>query len=272
MSSFFHLTSNERRGVLGALILMIFIVAFKLSNNQLDQAYIIAAEVEIEIREDSLTTFSPVISKYSASPEILEQKKTIKLFPKKINPNSVSHEEWAELGIPLEVSLRIYKYIRLQNGINKPSDLLAVYGFQEDWLTQLKDSLDFTIEKVDIQTASEGELKSIKGIGDIYAKRIIKYKKLLGGYISVDQLIEVYGIDSVLLNSIGNNIMCSAKDVLFIDVNTCGYNELKRHPYISDEEAMSIIQVRSGSVKLTVDDVKNKFSQKSWIQIKNYLK
>ncbi len=272
MSSFFHLTSNERRGVFGALFLMICIVTFKLYNNQLDKAYIISAEIEVEARKDSLIDVMPAIDEARFRKKSVEKVKNIKLLVKKIKPNFSGYKDWVDLGIPEDVSLRIYKYIKLQNGITKASDLLSVYGFKNDWFVQLKDSLDFTIEKVDIQIASELELTSIKGIGEIYAQRIVKYRKLLGGYTSVSQLTEVYGIDNEILEPILGSVTCSSKNTALIDVNTCGYNVLSKHPYISDSDAMAIIQKRSAIGNLSKEDVRTFFSERNWIRIKKYLK
>ena len=48
---------------------------------------------------------------------------------------------------------------------------------------------------VELNSADTTALKKVPGIGSVFAKRIIKYRELLGGFYSVEQLGEVYGID-----------------------------------------------------------------------------
>lgn len=48
---------------------------------------------------------------------------------------------------------------------------------------------------VELNSADTTALKMVPGIGSVFAKRIIKYRDLLGGFYSVEQLGEVYGID-----------------------------------------------------------------------------
>ena len=272
MSSYIHLTSKERKGVLGAFMLMIFIVLLKIGGNEIDQAYIIASEIELEEHKDSIIEITPAVVKYDFVKPKVKTNEYLKLVPKRISPNYASVEEWMSIGIPPNISERLFKYIKLKDGIREPDDLLSVYGFKEDWLEQLKDSIDFTIQKIDIQTASELELISIKGIGEVYANRILKYRSLLGGYCSVKQLEEVYGVDETILLNIADQITCSGNGLVLLDINRIGYNDLRSHPYISNDEAMKIIQLRSERGMLNIENVKQIFPIKKWSEISNYLK
>ena len=48
---------------------------------------------------------------------------------------------------------------------------------------------------IDLNTADTTLLKRVPGIGSSFARRIVKYRELLGGYYVVEQLQEVYGMD-----------------------------------------------------------------------------
>ena len=48
---------------------------------------------------------------------------------------------------------------------------------------------------IDLNTADTTLLKRVPGIGSSFARRIVKYRDLLGGYYVVEQLQEVYGMD-----------------------------------------------------------------------------
>lgn len=269
---FFHLTSNERRGLLGAFIIMFVIVVLKFFNNSLDQRYVLRAKLEVNDKRDSLKLKSPVTVKYDYPKDDFREEHKLILNPVMLNPNFANSNEWEQIGLPQTMSVRICKYIKLKKGIEKPSELLSVYGFKKEWLTQIKDSLVFIIPKIDIQVATERDLISIKGIGVKYAKRIVKYREILGGYFSINQLGEVYGIDSLLLASISSQIICSSNNLELIDFNKGGYNDLYKHPYISKKEAMQVIIARSQNGEINLLDLHDIFSDIKLEKVKKYIK
>jgi competence protein ComEA len=272
MSSSFHLTQYEKRAILGALFFMVTIVAVKIYDNNLNQSYIVKAQLDILMKKDSLVSVSPTVVKFDF-PKVQSKKRLeLKLIPERINPNLAEVDDWIRIGFSNKISERIYKFIKLKGGIKKSSDLLSVYGLRQEWLSQIQDSLEFIIPKIDIQFANENSLVSVKGIGEIYAKRIIKYRQKLGGYTSISQLNEVYGIDSVLLLSISDRIICSPNDIILLNINSIGYNELYKHPYISKKEAMAIILARSEKGKLNIGDIQIIFPENKLVKIKKYLK
>jgi competence protein ComEA len=53
-------------------------------------------------------------------------------------------------------------------------------------------------ETISLNSTDTAEWKKIPGIGSVYASRIVKYRKRLGGFARKEQLLEVYGVDSEL--------------------------------------------------------------------------
>lgn len=48
--------------------------------------------------------------------------------------------------------------------------------------------------KIDLNTADTTALQAVSGIGPATARRIVRYRSLIGGYTSVEQLLDVWGI------------------------------------------------------------------------------
>lgn len=48
--------------------------------------------------------------------------------------------------------------------------------------------------KINLNTAGKEELMSIKGLGEVFAGRIIEYRERYGGFDSLEELMEVDGI------------------------------------------------------------------------------
>lgn len=95
-----------------------------------------------------------------------------------------------------------------------------------------KSSSAYTRKKIEINSADTLDFQSLKGIGPSFARRMVKYRELLGGYLRMDQLLEVYGMDSsryaLILPFISLNPALAKK----IDLNHCSEDQLKAHPYI----------------------------------------
>ncbi|MCB9261347.1 MAG: helix-hairpin-helix domain-containing protein [Flavobacteriales bacterium] len=98
--------------------------------------------------------------------------------------------------------------------------------------------------KININTASIDELKKLKGIGDGFANRIAKYRDKLGGYHSVGQLHEVYGLPDSVYQNLLNNVVCDGT-IQTINLNIIGSAELSNHPYVSQKLAERIVNYRT---------------------------
>ena len=85
--------------------------------------------------------------------------------------------------------------------------------------------------------------RKLPGIGSSYASRIVKYRELLGGYVSLEQLLEVYGMENELYSRI---IPYISTDTNYrkIKVNELEFRELLRHPYLNYKQVQAIVSLR----------------------------
>ncbi len=103
---------------------------------------------------------------------------------------------------------------------------------------------------VQINRIDTTELTRIPGIGKSYATRILNYRQLLGGYYSVEQLKEVYGMYEELYEKIHPFFSISADSLRRIPVNQSSVERLKSHPYINFYQAKAIVELRKKKGKL----------------------
>jgi len=59
---------------------------------------------------------------------------------------------------------------------------------------------------VDINTASQADLESVKGLGPVKAKAIIEYRNKHGMFKSVEELANVKGIGAGILKRLGDQV------------------------------------------------------------------
>lgn len=105
-------------------------------------------------------------------------------------------------------------------------------------------------EVVDLNKADTLLLKRIPGIGSVLANRIVKYRELLGGYVSISQLKEVWGIDEAMYENI--SLFLSIKDEpCKLRVNHLDYKDLIRHPYLNKEQVRVILDLSKRKRNLT---------------------
>ena len=82
---------------------------------------------------------------------------------------------------------------------------------------------------IDLNTADTTLLKRVPGIGSSFARRIVKYRDLLGGYYVVEQLQEVYGMDRERYDAIYPYFTVGmAVRPLTLTIDSISY-----HPYLS---------------------------------------
>lgn len=128
--------------------------------------------------------------------------------------------------------------------------------------------------KISLNEQSPEKWMQLKGIGGVYGKRIVKYQKLLGGYYSKEQLLEVYGIDSLLFAKIAKDIEDHSEPYRTMNINKLALDQMKKHPYLSGTKCKQILQYREQSfpIKNIEELVENQvFTESEFARIRNYI-
>jgi DNA uptake protein ComE-like DNA-binding protein len=97
---------------------------------------------------------------------------------------------------------------------------------------------------VDLNSCDSVALIALPGIGPVLSSRIIKYRNLIGGYFSVDQLKEVYGLPEETFNLVAPRLFTDSLTIRKISLNKAGYREIIRHPYFQKSEVNAIMKYR----------------------------
>lgn len=114
------------------------------------------------------------------------------------------------------------------------------------------------IENVEINTADSAALDALPGIGPYFARHIVMYRNKLGGFYSIEQVKEVYGLSDSTFQLIRPYLVMSAVQIHKINVNTATKEELKAHPYIRWQLANMIVDYRTQHGNFaSIDDLKN---------------
>lgn len=118
-----------------------------------------------------------------------------------------------------------------------------------------KDYYDFTIE---VNAATQQDYERLYGIGKVYAERIVTFRNKLGGFYSINQIKDVFGIEDSTFQKFKKNLTIKPAKVQKIDINNATFEELSANPYFFSTVAKQIIGYRTKVRPFTaVEDLKN---------------
>lgn len=173
-----------------------------------------------------------------------------KPFP--FDPNTLSSDSLRLLGLSEKVSKTIENYRNKGGKFRKKEDLKAIYGFPADQYELLapylrlpspqKPKAQFRpAAKLDLNLADSTDLMGLRGIGKVFSQRIVNYRSALGGFHSLGQLAEVYGMKPELYESLLPQLKIQQPHTL-IRINEV---ESIKHPYLRSYQAKAILQYRA---------------------------
>ena len=285
---YFYLNRGEQRAMLILFVAIILVYGMLIfskfqTGQQNTDTVAFAKEVRaFEKQIDSSRSYQLTQSKdvswkklrSSYSPN--EKVKPITPFP--FDPNTLTEKGWLTMGLPEKLIRTILNYTGNGGHFYQKEDLQKIYGLTVSQYTILEPFIsiaprtksDFrfaafnktkfekhTIQPVELNSVDSAGLDALKGIGPGFAMRIIRFRELLGGYSTREQLKEVYGMDSTLYELILPFVKVDPNKIKQIDINQCPLPTLKKHPYIGYYVAKAIADYRVKHLKFrSVDEVR----------------
>jgi competence protein ComEA len=189
------------------------------------------------------------------------------------DPNTIDAAGWKKLGIRDKTIQTILNYRNKGGRFRKPADLQRIYGLFPDEYARIapfiriagnseaaaaatnSTSVAVTIPVakpfpnkysiIDINSADTASLVPLPGIGSKLAIRILNFRDKLGGFYSVSQVGETYGLPDSAFQKIKPYLKADANAVKKININTATLDDLKAHPYIRWAIANPLIAYRN---------------------------
>jgi len=189
------------------------------------------------------------------------------------DPNTLSKEGWLKLGIRDRTITTIVNYLNKGGQFRKPEDLQRVYGLRKNEFERLAPFIRIQGESkvntekilsvknspaespvpfksyrsvpVDINSADTSAFVALPGIGSKLATRIINFREKLGGFYSIDQVAETFGLPDSTFQKIKQYLTLEPNTIKKININTATTEELKSHPYIRWNIANTVIAYRN---------------------------
>jgi competence ComEA-like helix-hairpin-helix protein len=183
------------------------------------------------------------------------------------DPNTIDKAGWEKLGLKDKTIHTIQNYLSKGGHFYKGEDLRKIYGLQQDVYSRLEPYIRienvitddkpseyvkkenepkrFSYSAVDINTGDTTAFISLPGIGSKLAARIVNFRDKLGGFYSIAQVGETYGLRDSTFQKIKQYLKLENTSVEKININTATVDELKAHPYIKYSIANPIVAYRN---------------------------
>ncbi len=267
---FFAMTEQERRGFLALLFVIFLISLFPFAYSIFWREPPATAPAIAWILDhnhvgsdaDAFAT-DPTIDRATdaTTPGINRKAKGALFF---FDPNNLPAERWRALGFSDKQIAVIKNYEAKGGKFYRPEDVAKIYVISAEQFSKIAPYLQFpekpskslpekqyareqhatALLQLDLNQADTSALVRLNGIGPVLSARIVKFRDNLGGFHTVEQLKEVYGLSTETYEHIKAQLLVAQPRIKQLAINRLSEEELAAHPYISYKVARLIVRYR----------------------------
>lgn len=275
--NYFGFNKQQRNGLLVLILISFLLLAIRIAFPYFIKPGPLTVKnlPLIELQLDSAAEprhYSKTYEEFNNQKKVSTQSKTKPLF--QFDPNTVTREQLIELGFRPKAAKAFIKFRTKGFVFKNKTDVKKVYGVSdklyariEPFITiqqraakekvsrkpvQNKTAVSTNVNKrqLELNSADSLTLLEIDGIGPSFAKRILKYRGMIGGFVSVEQLKEVYGFNNELYAKVSSFFTADASKIRKVNLNKDDFKTINKHPYLSYDLTKSICKMRR---KTTID-------------------
>ena len=273
LRKWFSFSKGERVAIitiLALILLLILACVFRPSRQSLTDESLHNLDSLLALRQEAI--------ELQQQQQAEKPQEVAELHPFPFNPNTLTEEEWLQMGLTDRQVRNIMNYKAKGGKFYSKNDLGKLYTISEEEFAQLEPFIVLpevargkntntkatsqsgvstgsttaatalaekkAIPIVDLNTVDSTTLVELPQIGPYTAVRIIEFREKLGGFIDKEQLRDVKGMDDARFAAIQPYINLAAVEIRKVDVNRADFKTLVHHPYLNYEQVKRIVNQR----------------------------
>lgn len=287
---------SQRYGTVVLMFLVVLVAFYPLIYQTLYLAPESIVEASVFYKVDSFfTSLKYLPPQNNARFSIVDEERPLSAKPElfAFDPNTVSTAELVRLGLSARQAAVIDNFRSKGGFFREPKDFAKMYVIDSAIFRTLEPFIriaprEYVVdstrlaytpkvrEKVylNLNSVDTLQITRVKGIGRGFARRIVDHRQRLGGFYSINQLLDIYGFSPELLEQVKQELWVDTLAVKTKNINMVDYYDLRNHPYLTDYQARAIIYYREtmGNIIRLEDLVKHKLvDTTTFRRVKPYL-
>ena len=97
---------------------------------------------------------------------------------------------------------------------------------------------------LELNMADAQDLEVLPGLGPVLSQRIVRFREMLGGFHDIDNLYEVCGLDSHVVDGVKSFVTVNATLVHPLCLDTLSFRSLLKHPRFDVETTKKLMRAR----------------------------
>ena len=269
IKAFFNFSKDQRKGI---LFLFTIIIGLQIGYYFID----FSQESKPTIEEQNWMSLQNTLDTLKDTKPVFETK--IYSF----NPNFITDSKGYKLGMTTAQIDKLLAYRKQGLFVNSPEEFQKITGISDsllkvisphfkfpDWVNN-KDKNQFKktnskwieypkkepLKVMDINSATKEDLIKISGIGDAISDRILKQKDILGAFVSMEQMNDVWGLSPEVIEKMNQSFKILNKpNPKKININNGSIKELGQFFYFKYPISKNIVTYRSMNGDIKIEDL-----------------
>jgi len=250
MRSYFRFNKQERRGIFFLLALI----------GGVQISYFLFSGYRVQKDFSQFTVDSAMVRMIDSLKTVQQTTGNMPMLP--FNPNFISDYKGYVLGMSVAEIDSLHAFRKRGHYVQTATEFQEVTGIPDSLLKVLAPFFKFpefvnrpkvkkpepekVLTVLDLNLATEEQLQHISGIGPVLSRRILNFRRSLGGFLVKEQLYDVYGLEpEVVIRALERFDVLSKPSVRKIGINTATVDEIASCVYLNRTLAERIVRYRN---------------------------
>ncbi len=268
---FLKFSKGERVAIISLAVVIVILIAVSICkpfHNEANPYTFHALDSLIAARQNAMNVQSE-----RQTHEVVADEPHLTPFP--FNPNGLPEEDWRKMGLS-DRQIRTIKNYEAKGGkFYSKNDVKKMYSISDEEFAELEpfivipplnrniydrsnrqyddkgsaemESKTFEtnpVAMVEINAADSALFGQLPKVSPYLAARIVTYRNKLGGFLNLEQLLEVKGMDSVHYQAVLPYLQFQSVETKKVDINRDDFKTLVNHPYLDYDLVKAIFKHR----------------------------